>query len=75
MLGFREFRVRHHGDIARLEVSPGEFASLVEQRGQVNHAVRAAGFQRVLLDLNGYRRGALNEGLAAGQLVQIGSAA
>ncbi len=75
LLGFREFRVRHHGDIARLEVSPGEFASLVEQRGQVNHAVRAAGFQRVLLDLNGYRRGALNEGLAAGQLVQIGSAA
>ncbi len=75
LLGFREFRVRHHGDIARLEVSPGEFASLVEQRGQVNHAVRAAGFQRVLLDLDGYRRGALNEGLAAGQLVQIGSAA
>ncbi len=75
LLGFREFRVRHHGDIARLEVSPGEFASLVEQRGQVNHAVRAAGFQRVLLDLNGYRRGALNEGLTAGQLVQIGSAA
>jgi len=75
VLGFREFRVRHHGDIARLEVSPGEFASLVEQRGQVNHAVRAAGFQRVLLDLDGYRRGALNEGLAAGQLVQIGSAA
>jgi uncharacterized protein len=75
LLGFRELRVRHHGDIARLEVSPGEFASLVEQRGQVNHAVRAAGFQRVLLDLNGYRRGALNEGLAAGQLVQIGSAA
>ncbi len=75
LLGFREFRVRHHGDIARLEVSPGEFASLVEQRGQVNHAVRAAGFQRVLFDLNGYRRGALNEGLAAGQLVRIGSAA
>jgi uncharacterized protein len=75
LLGFREFRVRHHGDIARLELSPGEFASLVEQRGQVNHAVGAAGFQRVLLDLDGYRRGALNEGLAAGQLVQIGSAA
>ncbi len=73
-LGFREFRVRHHGDVARLEVGPGEFASLVEQRGQVNHTVRAAGFQRVLLDLDGYRRGALNEGLSAGQLVQIGSA-
>lgn len=73
-LGFREFRVRHHGDVARLEVGPGEFASLVEQRGQVNHTVRAAGFQRVLLDVDGYRRGALNEGLSAGQLVQIGSA-
>lgn len=73
--GFREFRVRHHGDVARLEVGPGEFEKLVEQRGQVNEAVRAAGFQRVLLDLDGYRRGALNEGLAASQLVQIGSAA
>lgn len=74
-LGFREFRVRHHGDVARLEVGCGEFAWLVEQRGRVNHAVRAAGFQRALLDLDGYRRGALNEGLAAAQLVQIGSAA
>lgn len=74
-LGFREFRVRHHGDVARLEVGPAEFARLGEQRGQTNHAVLAAGFTRVLLDLDGYRRGALNEGLAAGQLVQIGGAA
>lgn len=74
-LGFREFRVRHHGDVARLEVGSGEFSKLIEHRTQVNEAVGAAGFQRVLLDLDGYRRGALNEGLAASELVQIGSAA
>jgi uncharacterized protein len=37
--------------------------------------VRAAGFRRALLDLQGYRRGALNEGLPAAQLVQLGAAA
>jgi uncharacterized protein len=74
-LDFREFRVRHHGDVARLELGSGEFTRLGQERGRVNQAVRAAGFHRVLLDLDGYRRGALNEGLAQGQLVQIGSAA
>ncbi len=42
-------------------------------RAEVARAVREAGFARVLLDVQGYRRGALNEGLAAGQLVQLGS--
>jgi uncharacterized protein len=74
-LGFRDFRVRHHGDVARLEVHPAEAGRVPGLRARISDAVLAAGFRRVLLDLQGYRRGALNEGLAAGQLVQIGSAA
>jgi len=60
-LGFRELRVRHHGDAARIEVEPAEIERALQLRVQLSDAVRAAGFQRVLLDVDGYRRGALNE--------------
>jgi len=72
-LGFRDFRVRHHGDVARLEVHPGEIGRVPGNRREIDAAVREAGFRRALVDLQGYRRGALNEGLAASQLVQLGS--
>lgn len=72
-LGFRDFRVRHHGDVARLEVAAAERERVAPLRAEVARAVREAGFARVLLDVQGYRRGALNEGLAAAQLVQLGS--
>jgi uncharacterized protein len=62
-LGLREFRVRHHGDVARLELAPDELAQAFGLRAQLHAAVRAAGFSRVLLDIEGYRRGALNEAL------------
>ncbi|CAA9337495.1 MAG: ATP-utilizing enzyme of the PP-loop superfamily [uncultured Gemmatimonadetes bacterium] len=77
-LGFRDFRVRHHGEVARLEVHPAEAGRVAEHRSRIGAAIRAAGFRRALLDLQGYRRGALNEGLGAGevmQLVQIGGTA
>lgn len=72
-MGFRDFRVRHHGTVARLEVHPSEIARVADHRIEIARAVRAAGFQRVLIDLQGYRRGSLNEGLAGGQLVQLGA--
>src|SRR5690606_41596499 len=62
-LGFREFRVRHHGDAARLEIAPAELPRALERVSDLAAAVRGAGFPRVLLDVQGYRRGALNEGL------------
>lgn len=62
-LGFREFRVRHHGECARLEIAPGELSRAMDLAASIGVAVAAAGFQRVLLDVEGYRRGALNEGL------------
>ena len=71
LLGLHEFRVRHHGDAARLEVGRTELDQLGEQIGAVLAAVKGAGFARVLIDVEGYRRGALNEGLS---LVQLSSA-
>lgn len=72
-LGFRDFRVRHHDGLARLEVHPSEIGRVAERRGEMERAVRSAGFRRVLIDLQGYRRGSLNEGLAGAQLVQLGA--
>jgi uncharacterized protein len=71
-LGFREFRVRHHADAARLEFARLECARALARAGLVATAVRRAGFTRVLLDVEGYRTGALNEGLG---LITLGRAA
>jgi pyridinium-3,5-biscarboxylic acid mononucleotide sulfurtransferase len=62
-LGFHEFRVRHHGDAARLEFAPTEMSRAVDFHQQIAAAMHESGFRRVLLDVEGYRRGALNEGL------------
>lgn len=59
--GFREFRVRHHGTAARLEILPAEIARAAELGAELVRGIKAAGFARVLLDVEGYRRGALNE--------------
>jgi uncharacterized protein len=59
-LGFRQVRVRHHGDVARIEVEPGEIPRLLEQRENVARAVREAGYAFVSADLEGYSTGSLN---------------
>jgi uncharacterized protein len=63
--GFRVVRVRHHGDVARIEVSPAELPRLIapDIAADIDAAVRAAGFKYVTVDLRGYRLGSLNEGL------------
>ncbi len=61
-LGLRVLRVRHHGDVARIELGPEEFALVVnELRDEVIARVKAAGYPYVALDLQGYRIGAMNE--------------
>ncbi len=59
-LGFRQVRVRHHGDVARIEVEPEEIARLVSERESVVAALQAAGYRFVSLDLEGYATGSLN---------------
>ena len=62
-LGFRQFRVRFHGDIVRLEIAPEEMpkALNMETARRFTEIFRALGFQYVTLDLEGYRQGSLNE--------------
>lgn len=64
-LGFRQFRVRYHGEVARVELTPAEMpkALSLEMFAAISAAVRAAGFTWVALDLDGYRSGAMNETL------------
>lgn len=59
-LGFAQVRVRHHGDVARIEVDPTEIARLVAHRDAVTAAVRGAGYKFVSADLEGYSTGRLN---------------
>jgi uncharacterized protein len=63
VLGFRHFRVRAHGDMARLEVDPGEMERAWEMRDRVAQALHGAGFAHVAQDLEGYRMGSMNETL------------
>lgn len=64
-MGFRQLRVRHHGDIARVEVEPADIERLCSApvRRQVAAAGHAAGFLYVAIDADGYRTGSMNEGL------------
>jgi pyridinium-3,5-biscarboxylic acid mononucleotide sulfurtransferase len=62
-LGFRELRVRHYGETARLEVPVDAFAAVLEQREAVVAGVLRAGYGYVTLDLEGLRSGNLNRAL------------
>lgn len=60
-LGFTACRVRSHGPVARIEVSPAQFEGLLTHRDQIIAAVRQAGYTYVSLDLQGLRTGSMNE--------------
>jgi len=62
-LGFNEFRVRVHGDIARLEIAPGDLdrAQTADLAGILENDFKKIGFNKLTLDPKGYRSGALNE--------------
>jgi uncharacterized protein len=65
--GFAVCRVRHHGDVARIELAPDDLprACAAPMREQLTRGIRAAGYRYAALDLQGYRMGSLNEALAA----------
>lgn len=65
-LGFIEFRVRHHGEVARLELPPEEFPRALDHREELLSGIRAAGYRFVTLDLAG-----LKSGSQGPQLVQL----
>jgi uncharacterized protein len=64
-LGFRELRVRDHGDVARIEVPPDEVVRAASMASEIGDRLKALGFRYVTLDLNGFRSGSLNDVLLA----------
>ena len=64
-LGFRVFRVRHHDELARVEIARDEMPRALEPEtaAAIVRELKAAGYRYVTLDLQGYRLGSLNEGL------------
>ena len=64
-LGYRGFRVRHHNDVARLEFPAELQEEIFLRRQEIIDGVKAAGYQYVALDLEGYRTGSMNEVLNA----------
>jgi uncharacterized protein len=62
-LGYRQVRVRHHGDLARIELAPDELPRALDpgEAQRMSVALHGAGFRWVSLDLDGYRTGSLNE--------------
>lgn len=74
-LGFREFRVRHHGELARVEIARAEMpkALTMEMLDAITVALRKLGFQYVTLDCAGFRSGSLNAVLPAEVLLRRGA--
>jgi uncharacterized protein len=74
-LGFREFRVRHHGDLARVEIARAELprALSMEMLDSITTALKQAGFQYVTLDSTGFRSGSMNAILPADVLARRGA--
>ncbi|MBW9149928.1 ATP-dependent sacrificial sulfur transferase LarE [Clostridium sp. CM028] len=68
-LGFRQIRVRHHGDIARVEVNVEERNKFfnIEMMNKVGNKLKSIGFKYVTLDLLGYRTGSMNEVLSVAE--------
>ena len=62
-LGFSQYRVRHHEEVARIELVAAELPRALSMREQLQAAVKATGYRFVAVDLGGFRSGSLNEGL------------
>jgi uncharacterized protein len=74
-LGFREFRVRHHGDLARVEIARAELPRALELPtfDAISAALRQAGYQHVTIDTAGFRSGSLNSVIPAEVLLRRGA--
>jgi uncharacterized protein len=63
MLGIQQVRVRHHGNLARIEVPDAYLRLVLENASEVIKKLRELGYTYVALDLMGYRTGSMNETL------------
>jgi uncharacterized protein len=71
-LGFRQFRVRHHGEIVRIEIAPEELPRVLTpaMAAELSIIFKALGFKFVTLDLEGFRSGSMNQLLPAEDLLR-----
>jgi len=72
-LGFVEFRIRHHGDVARIEVTAKDIKKVVEDnsRAVIVKKFKSLGFKFITLDMQGFRSGAMNEALTESEKLKI----
>ena len=75
ILGFRQLRVRHHGDTARIEISRNDFRLLLDDElaARITTALKKMGYTYICVDLEGYRTGSMNEGLQKAGAVDNGA--
>ena len=64
-LGFKQLRVRHHDNIARIEIEPDEFARILNYRDEITRSLKNLGYAYITLDLEGFRSGSMNEVLVS----------
>lgn len=62
-LGFTQFRVRHHSDVARIEIPADDMPRALEMNEAISSRIQACGYRFVALDLAGFRSGSLNKGI------------
>jgi pyridinium-3,5-biscarboxylic acid mononucleotide sulfurtransferase len=60
-MGFRQLRVRHHGEVARIEIPPADFPQAVGNREAITGQLKDCGYTYVTLDLSGFRSGSMND--------------
>jgi len=59
-MGYTAFRVRHHGDVARIELAPEQIVAAAADRERISKALHDCGYRYIALDVDGYRTGSLN---------------
>ena len=67
-LGFQQCRVRHHGDVARLEIPADQFELAFQQHEALQHRIAETGYHFVALDLAGFKSGSLNKTLSSDEI-------
>ena len=74
-MGFRQFRVRHHGELVRIEIAREELARMLSLSmfEQASVALKRLGYKYVTLDLEGYRSGSMNALLPVSEIGLIGA--
>lgn len=69
-LGFRQLRVRHYGDVARIEMEADDLPAVIGQRERIVRRLKNLGYTYVTLDLAGFRSGSMNDVLGPALMVE-----